>query len=92
MAKYDYLRVVGIVEGLLTPIQNIIMTVLPEFIEKELELEKDEVREEFVKVVDKLLVAQYPGTLLDPEKMRKSIIRALLDIILDKILLPATAD
>lgn len=79
------LALVGIVDGLLAPIQRLIALVLPDFIEKDLKDPK--VRKLVVAAVDRLLVKQYPEAKLVPAARRKEIIGAVLDIMLDKILL-----
>lgn len=79
------LALVGIVDSLLAPIQRLIALVLPDFIEKD--LKDPRVRKLIVTAVDRLLVKQYPEAKLVPAARRKEIISAVLDIMLDKILL-----
>lgn len=86
LRQINGLRMVGIVDSLLTPIQKLIAAILPDFIEQE--LDDPEVRERIVKAVDKALVSGYPEAKLIPENIRQQIIRKLLDIMLDDILLP----
>ena len=80
MATEQYLKVLSILDVILEPIHKAISAVLPDFIEEE--LAKDEVRRKIVDAADKLLIKQYPPALLIPEKVRKAIIRYLLDCIL----------
>jgi hypothetical protein len=89
MKTINPLNVLGIVDGLLTPIQRIISEVLPDFIQDA--LEDDAVRDKIVEAVDKQLIKQYPAARLIPEKRRRRIIRKILDIMLDDILLEESA-
>jgi len=85
MPKLDLVRLVGIADALLIPIQKVIALVLPDFLENQ--LDKEEVREKIVVAVDKQLISAYPEARLVPEAMRKRLIRRTLDMMLDEILL-----
>jgi len=82
----DPLRLIGIAETIVDPIQRIFARVLPDFIEER--LDDPEVRERIVAEADKALVKEVPGAGLTPDDIRKKIIRRLLDVVLDDILLP----
>jgi hypothetical protein len=74
-----------LVDQLLQPIQKLIRTILPNFVEKD--LKDPEVREIIVAAVDKALVAQFPAAAFVPANLRQSIIRKQLDMIIDDIVL-----
>jgi hypothetical protein len=74
-----------LIDQLLQPIQKLIRSILPNFVEKD--LRDPEVRELIVAAVDKALVAQFPAAGFIPSNLRKSLIRKQLDIIIDDIVL-----
>jgi hypothetical protein len=74
-----------LIDQLLEPIQKVIRTILPDFVEKD--LNNPEVREIIVAAVDKALVAQFPAAAFIPANLRQSIIRKQLDMIIDDIVL-----
>jgi hypothetical protein len=76
-----------LIDQLLEPIQKLIRTILPDFVEKD--LKDPEVRDLIVAAVDKALVAQFPVAGLIPADLRQSIIRKQLDLIIDDIVLGA---
>lgn len=76
-----------LIDQLLAPIQKLIRTILPDFVEKD--LRDPEVREIVVAAVDKALVAQFHAAAFIPANFRKSIIRKQLDLIIDDIVLGA---
>lgn len=89
MNPLNPLKIVGIVDGLLTPIQKCISLVIPGFIEEN--LRSPAVRKRIVLAVDKLLIKQHPEARLVPKATRQRIISKLLEIMLDDILLPEEA-
>jgi hypothetical protein len=76
-----------LIDQLLEPIQKLIRTILPNFVEKD--LKDPEVREMVAAAVDKALVAQFPAAGFIPADLRQSIIRKQLDLIIDDIVLGA---
>jgi hypothetical protein len=74
-----------LIDQLLDPIQKLIRTILPDFVEKD--LKDPEVRDVIVAAVDKALVAQFPAAGFVPANLRQSIIRNQLDIIVDDFVL-----
>ena len=82
----DTLKLVGIVEVILIPIQRILSRLITEHLEEDL---KDKnVRQMIVDAADIALCSQVPEAKLIPEEVRKEMIRKLLDMMLDDILLP----
>lgn len=89
MNDINILTLLGTSRVLLTPIQEILERVIPDFLEQEL---RDEaVREAIVSAADRALLAELPAAVAIPEARRRRIIRRVLDLMLDEILLPAGA-
>jgi hypothetical protein len=85
----NILTLLGTSRVLLTPIQEILERVIPDFLEQEL---RDEVvREAIVSAADQALLAELPAAVAIPEARRRRIIRRVLDLMLDEILLPVEA-
>ena len=82
----DTLKLVGIVEVILIPIQRILSRLITEHLEQN--LEDENVRQMIVDAADIALCSQVPEAKLIPEEVRKEMIRKLLDMMLDDILLP----
>ena len=81
----NILTLLGTSRVLLTPIQEILERVIPDFLEQEL---RDEaVREAIVSAADQALLAELPAAAAIPEDRRRRIIRRVLDLMLDEILL-----
>lgn len=85
MDENKSLKLIGIIDALFIPIQKVISTILPDFLEEA--LEEDKVRESIVAATDTALLSVSPEARLIPEEMRKRIIRKSLDLILDEIVL-----
>lgn len=80
------LKLIGIIDSLLIPIQRAIVAVLPDFLEDQ--LADLETRKKIVIAADKALIKSAPEARLIPTKVRRRLIGKSLDIIIDDILLP----
>lgn len=80
------IKFLGIVDGLLIPVQKVIAIVLPDFLQQD--LKDPAIRDHIVVVADEVLIRQHPEAKLVPQATRRRIIRKLLDVTLDEVLLP----
>lgn len=89
VSELDILTLLGTSRVLLTPIQEILERLIPEFLAQD--LRDDAVRETIVAAADEALLAELPAAAAIPAARRRRIIRTLLDLLLDEILLPERA-